>query len=80
MEVQDIRINNIAHSIAVYDNILLIANQATAMHLTIDQLMFDDKHQWLVTRDNSIRVHLNDVYEQVKALVEQHNVKMNNKL
>lgn len=72
MEVQDIRINNIAHSVAVYDNILLIANQATAMHLPIDQLMFDDKHKWLVTRDNSIRVHLNDVYEQIKALVEQY--------
>ena len=72
MEVQDIRINNIQHSVAVYDNILMIANQAVAMHLPMDQLMFEDKHQWLVTRDNSVRVHLNDVYEQVKALVEQH--------
>ena len=75
MEVQEIRINNIAYSVAVYDNILMIANQATAMHLPIDQLMFDDKYKWLVTRDSSVRIHLNDVYEQVKALVE-----MNNKL
>ena len=75
MEVQDIRINNIQHSVAVYDNILMIANQAVAMHLPLESLMFEDKHQWLVTRDNSVRVHLNDVYEQVKALVEQHEAK-----
>lgn len=75
MEAQEILINNIAHSVAVYDNILLIANQATAMHLPIENLVFEDKHKWLVTRDNSIRVHLNDVYQQVKALVEQHEVK-----
>ena len=75
MKVQDVRINNIAHSVAVYDNILLIANQATAMHLPLESLMFEDKHKWLVTRDSSVRVHLNDVYEQVKALVEQHEAK-----
>ena len=75
MEVQEIRINNIAYSVAVYDNILMIANQATAMHLPIKSLMFEDEYKWLVTRDSSVRVHLNDVYEQVKALVE-----MNNKL
>lgn len=75
MEVQEIRINNIAHSVAVYDNILMIANQATAMHLPLESLMFEDKHQWLVTRDSSVRVHLNDVYEQVKALVEQNEAK-----
>ena len=77
MKTLQIRINNIQHSLALYDNVLMITNQASTMHLQIENVMFEDKHKWLVTRDHSVRVHLNDVYEQVKALVEQHEVKAN---